>query len=65
MHLKGDFLRARVEGISSPLLSLFVDKTPLSGRTVKYRIATVPKKIELSSECTYYDWETGLDVVIY
>jgi len=59
MRLKGDFLRARVEGLPSPLLSHFADKTSVSGRTVKYRIATIPEKVELSSDYTYYDWDTG------
>jgi len=65
MHLKGDFLRARGEGLPSPLLSLFADKTSVSGRTVKYCIATVPEKIELNSDCTYYDWETGVGIEVY
>ncbi len=33
--------------------------------TVKYRIATAPKVIDLSSDGTYYDWESGVGVAVY
>ena len=65
MHFNGEVLKARVEGLPSPLLSLFSDKLTVSGRAVEYHIATAPKKIELSCEGTYYDWETGVGVAVY
>jgi len=45
MHLNGEVLKARVDGVTSPLLSLFHDKLTVSGRAVRYHIATAPKKI--------------------
>jgi len=65
MHFNGEVLKARVEGLPSPLLSLFSDKLTVSGRAVEYHIATAPKKMELSCEGTYYDWETGVGVAVY
>jgi len=65
LHLKGEFLEPRAEGLPGPLLSLFHDKLTVSGRTVRYCIATAPKKIELSGDCTYYDWETGVGITVY
>jgi len=32
---------------------------------VEYHIAAAPKKIELSGDGTYYDWETGVGAVVY
>ncbi len=65
LHLEGEFLVSRMEGLPSPLLSLFADKTSVAGRTVNYRIAAVPKKMELSSDYMYYDWETGVGIALY
>jgi len=65
LHLKGEVLKARVGGLPGPLLSLFSDKLTVSGRAVEYHIATAPKKIELSGDGTYYDWETGVGVAVY
>jgi len=56
MHLNGEVLRTGVDGLPSPLLSLFSDKLTVSGSAVEYHIATAPKKIELSGDGTYYDW---------
>ena len=65
LHLKGEVLKTRVGGLPGTLLSLFSDKLTVSGRAVEYHIATAPKKIELSGDGTYYDWETGVGVVVY
>ena len=65
LHLKGEFLEPRAEGLPGPLLSLFSDKLTVSGRAVEYHIATAPKKIELNGDGTYYDWETGRGVAVY
>ena len=65
MHLDGEFLKPRSEGLPGLLPSLFADKTSVSGRNLKYRIATVPKKIELNDNGTHYDWETGVRVAVY
>jgi len=52
-------------GIPGQLPSLFSEKITMSDRSMKYHITTVPKKIELSDNGTYYDWETGVGVAVY
>jgi len=41
------------------------EKIIVSGKPMKYHIATVPKKIELGDNGTYCDWETGVGVAVY
>ena len=59
-----EVLKAGV-GIPGQLPSLFSEKITMSGRPMKYHITTVPKKMELSDNGTYYDWETGVGVAVY
>ncbi len=65
LYPDGEFLMSRVEGLPSPLLSLFAEKITVAGRTMKYHMATAPKKIELNRDGRYYDWETGVGVAVY
>ncbi len=50
LHLKGEILRPVVEGLPN----LFSGKPAVSGRTLRYHMATAPKKVDLNSDSTYY-----------